>query len=104
MSKANCHTEDGAAVDSLLVGGRLVVENGRAVGVDMAALARKVEATRARLEETTAPNKLLFERVEQVVNTFCPGCPGLANMPYHIDRWGGGHRDHERGAWVVCPG
>jgi 5-methylthioadenosine/S-adenosylhomocysteine deaminase len=91
------HTEDGNAVDSVLVGGRLVVENGRAVGVDMTALARKVEATRARLEETTAPNKLLFERVEQVVNTFCPG---LAKMPYHIDRWGGGHHGHEHGAWV----
>jgi 5-methylthioadenosine/S-adenosylhomocysteine deaminase len=81
----------------VLVGGRLVVENGRAVGVDMAALARKVEATRARLEETNAPNRQLFEKVEQVVNTFCPG---LAKMPYHIDRWGGGHHGHERAAFV----
>jgi 5-methylthioadenosine/S-adenosylhomocysteine deaminase len=91
------HTEDGNAVDSVLVGGRLVVENGRAVGVDMAALARKVEATRARLEETNAPNRQLFEKVEQVVNTFCPG---LAKMPYHIDRWGGGQHGHDHGAFV----
>jgi guanine deaminase len=32
-----------------------------------------------------------------VVNTFCPG---LAKMPYHIDRWGGGHHGHEHAAYV----
>jgi hypothetical protein len=74
-----------------------VVEHGRAVGVDMAALARRVEETRARLEQVTEPNKRLFERVEPIVNTFCPG---LAKMPYHIDRWGGGHHGHEHAAWV----
>src|SRR5713226_6044655 len=79
------HCEDGTAVDSVMVGGRLVVEHGRVRGVDMAALARRVEETRARLEQVTEPNKQLFERVEPVVNTFCPG---LAKMPYHIDRWG----------------
>jgi guanine deaminase len=91
------HTEDGTAVDSVLVGGRLVVENGRPVGVDMTALARKVEAARARLEAANAPNRLFFEKVEQVVNTFCPG---LAKMPYHIDRWGGGHHGHELAAFM----
>src|SRR5690242_2383513 len=91
------HTEDGTGVDAVLVGGRLVVENGRPVGVDMGALARKVEAARARLEEANAPNKAFFEKVEPVVNTFCPG---LAKMPYHIDRWGGGHHGHEHAAFV----
>jgi 5-methylthioadenosine/S-adenosylhomocysteine deaminase len=84
-------------VDSVLVGGRRVVENGRPVGVDMAALAGKVEAARARLEAANAPNRAFFEKVEPVVNTFCPG---LAKMPYHIDRWGGGHHVHERAAYV----
>ena len=91
------HTEDGTAVHSVMVGGRMVVEDRRVAGVDMAALARKVENTRDRLAQATAPNKLLFERVEQVVNTFCPG---LAKMPYHVDRFGGGHHGHEHGAWV----
>jgi guanine deaminase len=91
------HTEDGTGVDSVLVGGRLVVENGRPVGVDMTALARKVEAARARLEETNAPHRAFFEKVEPVVNTFCPG---LAKMPYHIDRWGGGHHGHDHAAFV----
>jgi guanine deaminase len=92
------HTEDGSAVRAVMVGGRRVVEDGRLVGVDMAALARKVENTRARLEEINLPNKQLFERVEQVVNTFCPG---LAKMPYHVDRFGGGHHGHDHAAWVA---
>jgi 5-methylthioadenosine/S-adenosylhomocysteine deaminase len=91
------HTEDGAAVHSVMVGGRMVVEDRRVIGVDMAALARRVEETRARLEGATLPNKQLFERVEHVVNSFCPG---LAKMPYHVDRFGGGHHGHAHGAWV----
>ncbi len=91
------HTEDGTAVHSVMVGGRMVVENRRMVGVDMAALARRVEDARARLEAVTAPNKQLFERVEQIVNSFCPG---LAKMPYHVDRFGGGHHRHEHAAWL----
>jgi guanine deaminase len=91
------HTEDGSAVHSVMVGGRLVVEDRRVVGVDMPALARRVEEVRARLEGATLPNRQLFGRVEQVVNSFCPG---LAKMPYHIDRFGGGHHGHEHGAWV----
>jgi len=91
------HTEDGAAVHSVMVGGRMVVEDRRVVGVDMAALARRIEETRARLEGATLPNKQLFERVEHVVNSFCPG---LAKMPYHVDRFGGGHHGHTHAAWV----
>jgi cytosine/adenosine deaminase-related metal-dependent hydrolase len=91
------HTEEGSAVHSVMVGGRMVVEDRRVIGVDMAALARRVEQTRARLEGATLPNKQLFERVEQVVNSFCPG---LAKMPYHVDRFGGGHHGHEHAAWL----
>ena len=40
----------------------------------------------------TAPNKQLFEKVEHVVNSFCPG---LAKMPYQVDRFGGGHHGHD---------
>ena len=44
------------------------------------------------------PNKQLFEQVESIVNTFCPG---LAKMPYHIDRFGGGHHGHTHAAYVA---
>src|SRR5947209_10106133 len=90
------HTEDGAAVHSVMVGGRIVVKNRRVAGVDMASLARRVEEARARLEAASAPNKQLFEKVEHVVNSFCPG---LAKMPYHVNRFGGGHYGHEHAAY-----
>jgi guanine deaminase len=91
------HTEDGSAVRSVMVGGRLVVDDRQLLSVDMAALTRRVEAARVRLAEATLPNKQLFERVEQVINTFCPG---LAKMPYHVDRFGGGHHGHDHGTYV----
>ena len=34
------------------------------------------------------PAKALYDKLEKVVNTFCPG---LAKQPLHIDRFGGGH-------------
>jgi 5-methylthioadenosine/S-adenosylhomocysteine deaminase len=91
------HTEDGCAVHSVMVGGRVVVEDRRVVGVDMASLARRVEDARARLEATSVPNRQLFEQVEHVVNSFCPG---LAKMPYHVDRFGGGHHGHEHARYA----
>jgi len=86
------HTEDGGAVHSVMVGGRMVVENRRPVGADLAALARKAEAARERLAATNADNKRLFERLQGLVNAFCPG---LAKTPYHIDRFAGGHHAHD---------
>src|SRR5262249_11748447 len=57
------HTEDGGAVHSVMVGGKMVVENRRPVGVDLAALARRAETTRERLAAANAGNKVLFERL-----------------------------------------
>ena len=45
----------------------------------------------------TAPNKQLFEKVEHVVNSFCPG---LAKMPYQVDRFGGGHHGHDHAHYM----
>src|SRR5436853_714900 len=58
------HTEDGAAVHTVLVGGRVVVEKRRVVGVDMAALALRAEETRPRLVQTAKPNKRQVEQPE----------------------------------------
>jgi 5-methylthioadenosine/S-adenosylhomocysteine deaminase len=80
------HTEDGGAVESVMIGGRMVVEGRRVTSVDMAALARDVEAARARLARVNAPGKALYERLAAVVGRFCPG---LAHTPYHIDRYVG---------------
>jgi 5-methylthioadenosine/S-adenosylhomocysteine deaminase len=85
------HTEDANAVHSVMVGGRMMVENRRPVGVDLAVLASKAEAARERLARANAANKALFQRLEGLVNAFCPG---LAKTPYHIDRFAGGHHFH----------
>jgi hypothetical protein len=46
---------------------------------------------------TSVPNRQLFEQVEHVVNSFCPG---LAKMPYHVDRFGAGHHGHEHALYA----
>lgn len=79
------HVEDGAAVESVMIGGRLVVEHGRPTGVDLAELAKRAEQAQARLRKQNRPNLALFNRLEKVVGTFCPG---LARTPHHIHRYG----------------
>ena len=56
-------------------------------GVDgFVALARDVEAARARLARVNAPGRELYERLAVVVGRFCPG---LAHTPYHVNRYVG---------------
>ena len=43
------HAEDGTAVDSVMIGGRMVVENRRVLTVDLARLRDRAEAARDRL-------------------------------------------------------
>ena len=78
------HTEDGSAVRDVMIGGRMVVKDRRVTTVDLAALRRDAEAARQRLVEVNAPLQALYERVAPVVGRYCPG---LAHMPYHIDRY-----------------
>jgi 5-methylthioadenosine/S-adenosylhomocysteine deaminase len=85
------HTEDGSAVHSDMVGGKMVVENRKPVAVDLSSLAKTAEAARERLATANAANKALFERLQGLVNAYCPG---LAKTPYHIDRFAGGHHAH----------
>lgn len=79
------HTEDGSAVHSVMVGGKMVVENRRLVNVDLAQLARDAENARERLEKLNAANKDLYQRLEPIVGSYCPG---LAKSPLHINRFG----------------
>jgi len=88
------HTEDGAGVHSVMVAGRMVVEHGKVIGVDMTRLAARVEAARERLEAFNKPTKALCNALSTVVNMFCPG---LAKTPYRINRFGCGHASIEVG-------
>jgi guanine deaminase len=85
------HTEDGTAVHSVMIGGRMVVENHKLLTVDLARLAAKVEESRMRREKVSEPAKKLYARLEKVVGTFCSG---LAKAPLHIHRFGASHHAH----------
>ena len=88
------HTEDGSGVHSVMIGGRMVVENHKLLTVDVAALAGKAEKVRERHAAGRKMSKSLFEKLEKVVGTFCPG---LAQQPLHIDRFAGAHYHYGKG-------
>jgi guanine deaminase len=79
------HTEDGSGVESVMIGGRLVVDRGRLTTVDTAKLAAMAEAAVARLRAVNEPARRLVEKLEVVVGSFCRG---LAGRPYHVQRYG----------------
>src|ERR1700738_836287 len=79
------HTEDGTAVASVMIGGRLVVDNRRVTTVDLTRLRDRVAAARDRLATANAHNRRLYEAPVPVVGSHCPG---LAGTPYHVHRYG----------------
>ena len=79
------HSEDGNAVHSVMIAGRIVVENRRVLTVDMERLRTRVEAARERLAGANADNRRLYDALEPVVGSYCPG---LARTPYHVHRYG----------------
>ena len=79
------HTEDGTAVASVMIGGRLVVDNRRLTTIDFDRLRDRVAAARERLAAANADSRCLYEALEPVVGSYCPG---LAGTPYHLHRYG----------------
>jgi len=79
------HTEDGTAVASVMIGGRLVVDNHKLLTVDLGRLRDRVAAARERLAAANIDNRRLYEALEPVVGSYCPG---LALAPYHVHRYG----------------
>jgi 5-methylthioadenosine/S-adenosylhomocysteine deaminase len=79
------HCEDGTAVHSVIIGGRLVVENHRILTVDLERLRDRAAAARDRLAAANADNRLLYEALAPVVGSYCPA---LAREPYHVHRYG----------------
>jgi 5-methylthioadenosine/S-adenosylhomocysteine deaminase len=79
------HSEDGNAVHSVMIAGRMVVENRRILTVDMERLRDRVAAARDRLAAANADNRRLYEALEPIVGSYCPG---LARTPYHVHRYG----------------
>jgi guanine deaminase len=70
------HAEDGCGVDKVLIGGRLVVSGGSAIGIDKRALAAKADAAVERLQGLNADARRVAEMIEPVVVNFCNGLTG----------------------------
>ncbi len=85
------HAEDGSGVHSVMIGGRMAVENRKLLTVDLPKLAAQAAASQARRAPLTAEARKLYDRLEKVVGTFCPG---LAKTPLHIHRYGASHHHH----------
>ena len=78
--------EDGTAVHSVMVGGRMVLEAGRFTTIDFERIAAQAAVAVARLSEANRGARELAERLEPYVSQYCSG---LAATPHHVHRfWG----------------
>ena len=78
--------EDGTGVDRVMVGGRVLVEDGKVIGEDMNRLAIEANAAAQHLEKVNAGARDFVHLFEPVVLDYCVG---LARQPYHVHRWCG---------------
>jgi len=77
----NC--EDSSAVDSVMIGGRMVLSGRAFTAFDYAGLRRKIEAATARLQSA---NLETHGRMEAMAAFVSHHCIGLARQPYHVER------------------
>ncbi len=77
------NTENGAAVDSVMIDGRLVLERGRLLTVDEAKVRAEVERAVARLNAANADSLRAARPLGDLVRAFCAG---HARTPYHVQR------------------
>jgi len=77
----NC--EDSSAVDSVMIGGRMVLSGRQFVSFDFAALRGKVEAATGRLRGVNMETR---ERMEAMAEFVSQHCVGLVCEQYHVNR------------------
>ena len=77
------HGEDGTGVESVMIGGRMVLEGRRMTTVDEAKLARDAEAAAERLAAVNADTRATMERIEAAVGRY-----GVdwSREDYHVER------------------
>jgi guanine deaminase len=76
-------TENGGAIDSVMIDGRFVLHHGRMLTIDEARLRRQAEAAAARLDEVNAEARRTAELARDLVGHFCVA---HARAPFHIHR------------------
>jgi guanine deaminase len=76
------HTEDGSAVDSVMIDGRMVLSHGKfQSGINLTSLRSRLETARETLAERTRDARHLAEALEPHVGRFCIG---LARQPHPV--------------------
>jgi 5-methylthioadenosine/S-adenosylhomocysteine deaminase len=75
----NC--EDSSAVSSVMIGGRMVMQDRKLLGIDYVRLREKVAAATARLSEANADTKARMDMLAPFVSAHCVG---LACQHYHV--------------------
>ena len=80
------NAEDGTGVASVMIGGRMVFEDGRMTTLDYDALVSKIENAMERLRGKGKRSTALARKLEEIVGSFCVG---LARTPYHVHRYCG---------------
>lgn len=73
------YCEDSGAVDSVMVGGRMVLQGRRFTAFDFDALRRKAQDAADRIRSANAPKRAQFEAMATIVSRYCVG---LACEPY----------------------
>lgn len=76
--------ENGSAVDSVMIGGRLVLHEGRLLTIDEDRLCREAQRACERLVEANAGSRDFAKKLEETVGLFCMG---LCREPYHVHRY-----------------
>jgi guanine deaminase len=75
------HGENGAAVDRVLIGGRVVVERGRVTTIDEPALRRRAQARAEQLDALNAEGRHIAQALRPWVSAFCCGAARLPILP-----------------------
>jgi 5-methylthioadenosine/S-adenosylhomocysteine deaminase len=78
------NAEDGTGVDSVMIGGRMILDRGKFTTVDYNGLAAKAEKAIERMRGANAEALELANRLEPVVGSFCIA---LGSQPYHVHRF-----------------
>ncbi len=84
------HVEEGTSVDSVMIGGEMIVKDGALISIDVEKLAKDVASARTELALLHTPDSSVIDRVLEAVDTHCSQ---LVRQPYHIDRYAAGSGD-----------
>jgi cytosine/adenosine deaminase-related metal-dependent hydrolase len=77
------HVEDGTAIRRVMIGGRVVVEDGRVLTADMRRVRALAEAAVERMRAATGSARLTAELLEP---SLIGACQALAARPYSVER------------------